>query len=228
MPALQMDPLAEMQEIFVEYGKTASLTLEDGTKITLDAGSTLSYPKHFAEETREIYLKGEAFFEVAPNPQKPFIINANEAVVRVVGTRFNVKAWPSSQAVQVAVAEGKVSLRSAHQPEIEAVLINRGQLSALSDNQTITQPVAVDINKHLAWLKRELVLDNTVLSEVLTQLERWYRLQFELPDPIYKSVRISGVIKKKPINDIIETIAMMINLEAKREGNQVVFLEKSK
>lgn len=221
-----VDTKNELQEVFVEYGKTASLTLPDGTKITLDAGTSLSYPIDFTNDTREVHLRGEGYFEVAPNLQKPFIINANDAVIKVIGTKFNVSAWTKNQAVKVAVAEGRVSLRSSNQAEIDAVVIKMGELSALRDQEILTKPVRVDIEKYLAWLNRDLVFDNTPLFEVLDQLERWYKLQFELPDPVYYSVRISGAIKKKPVNDIIEALSMMINLESRREGNRVYFVEK--
>lgn len=216
----------ELQKVFVDYGKKASLTLTDGTKITLDAGTSLTYPINFTKDTREIQLSGEGYFEVAPNPQKPFIIKANDAVIKVIGTKFNVSAWIDNQALKVAVVEGQVSLRSSNQAELDAVVIKKGELSTLLDKKIVTRPVRVDIDKYLAWLNRDLVFDNTPLFEVLNQLQRWYKLEFELPDPVYSSIRISGTIKRKPVNDIIEALSMMIDLEARREGNRVYFVEK--
>jgi len=225
--SFQGESLPKMKEISVDYGKTAVVTLMDGTRITLDAGSSLSYPSVFADNVRQVYLSGEGFFEVAPNPQNPFIICANNAVVRVLGTKFNVSAWPKLRDIRVAVTEGKVSFRSTVHPKDKAVVIEPGELSVLSDKGVLTAPIETDVEKHLSWQNRELILDNTPLYEALDQLERWYRLRFELPSPLYRSVKISGTIKKMPIDKMIKSLAITVNLEFERVGKRVVFLEKS-
>ncbi len=226
-PSFQAEAMNEMGEISVDYGKTAVVTLTDGTKITLDAGSTLAYPQELMGDIRQVYLSGEAFFEVTANPQKPFVIHANEAVIKVLGTQFNVSAWPKLREIRVAVAEGKVAFRSKDHDEKKAVIVEKGELSILWNKKVLTQPVDVDVKKYLAWLDREMILDNTPLYEALDRLKRWYKLEFELPSPVYNSVRISGTIRKEPINDIIKILSLAVNLEFKRIGNRIIFMEKS-
>ena len=209
-------------EITVENGKHAQFTLDDGTKITLDAGSTFSYSDDFNKETREVFLNGEGYFEVSPNPEKPFIINTHSAVITVLGTKFNVRAWQRYREVKVAVTEGKVSFRTNKTAD-EEVIITRGQLSILYNGGKPTEPRVVDVNKHLLWQKYEFDFVDTPFSEILDQLERWHDLQISLTDAATAADRLTVHIQNKPVDDILELIGALTDLRYKRTGENVIF-----
>ena len=213
-----------MREIIVERAQEADVNLIDGTKVTLDAGSIFHYPENFDSEKREVFLDGEGYFEVAHNPDKPFIVHANNSVVKVLGTKFNVRAWHQNKKVLVAVAEGKVSLRSKEDPKAaEEVVITKGQVSEIKEDGAPSKPRDADIADYLNWLDRKLYLQNVPLRQVFDQLERWYDIEISLTDESYASKRITIFIDNKPIEETLDVIALMNNFKYKRNGRTIIF-----
>ena len=216
------------QEIFVQYCKQMVVNLPDGSRVILDAGSKLTFPEHFSAHKREVHLSGEAYFEVRHNSHRPFVIHANNGLITVLGTKFNVRAWQyNGNEVQVVVVDGSVSLRNASQNNSGGVVINKGKMSYLAANHPVpSPPVSVKIEPYLAWMNRDLILTNTPLFIVLDRLSRWYGLHFELPSPVYNSVRITGTFKKKPVDYILKVIGLTTHLKYKRNGKTIVFYKE--
>lgn len=211
----------ELEKILVANGTQKELILDDGTRVILDAGSSFQYPKRFNSEIREVYLVGEGYFEVPEIKNKPFIVNAGHAVIKVLGTKFNIRAWEQTQKVKVVVAEGKVSLCSRSADPASAVLISRGELSILPKYGQPSNPVGVDIDKHLGWLTRDIEFHNTPMQEILSQLERWYDIHFFLDENIPVFDQLTIHIQDRPVDEIIELIADLMTLEYKLEGKTV-------
>ena len=101
-------PAMAMNQLIIPYGKTSEVLLPDGTKVFLNAGSRLVYPENFTGKTREVFLVGEAFFDVSHDQKHPFIVQVSDLRVKVLGTRFNVSAYPSDNVIETVLAEGKV------------------------------------------------------------------------------------------------------------------------
>jgi ferric-dicitrate binding protein FerR (iron transport regulator) len=217
----------ELAEISVGQKKQSDIALSDGTRITLDAGSFFQYPPEFKGKTREVFLTGEGYFNVTPDEKKPFIVHANNAVIKVVGTRFNVRAWQHNRRVRVTVAEGKVSLRSEKVADEEAVVILEGQLSTLPEKGHPSKPGNVDVKKHLGWINREVFFDDTPFHEILYQLERWYDLRFILEDDSITSDRLTVHIQNKPIEDILELITTLTKQKYERLDSTVILKPKN-
>ncbi len=213
----------EYATIEVELGRKKQITLPDKSVIILDAGSKIKYPKNFNGNTREIYLTGEGYFKITHNSQKPFIVHANNARIKVLGTKFNVSAWPKFKQVKVTVVEGKVAFYNEEKDNAPHVILTKGQSSKILRNGVPTKPVISNIDKQLGWLNQELYLDNTPLGLVIDKLTRWYKLEIKLPDPIYKKTRVTGNFKKRNVDEILKTIALMIDLKVKRTKNKVEF-----
>lgn len=224
LKAPQRQQALEWNELIVKNENHAKITLNDGTKITLDAGSVLRYPEEFTGEKREVFLRGEGYFEVSPtDKQTAFLVYANDAVVNVLGTEFNVRAWPQTDRVKVTVVEGKVSFYSQKAGHEDAVTILPGELSVMPKNKLPSVPRQVDSKKQLAWLNYEMIFEDAPLSEVLHQLERWYNLKFRLTDNSLSSLLLTTHIKNEPVTDILESISLVMNLKYERSGNTVVF-----
>ena len=216
--------VTDWEKQVVANGQQLSLLLSDGTTVHLDAGSELSYPKQFTGATREVHLKGEAYIEVAHGAQKPFIVRAGSAVVKVLGTKFNVQAWDEMKEVRVAVLDGRVAFRSEKQNDESAVVIPKGKMSLLKEKNTeATAPITVDTRVYIAWMERELILNNTPLHEVVQKLQRWYDVKIELPGSVYNSTRITGHFKNRSVEGILEEVGLMIHLNVHRVGKNVVF-----
>ena len=218
----------ELKEISVDQQKQIDIALRDGTRITLDAGSVFQYPHEFKGKTREVFLTGEGYFNVTPDEKKPFIVHANNAVIKVIGTRFNVRAWQHNRKVRVTVAKGKVSLRSEKVADEEAVVILEGQLSTLPEKGRPSEPGNVDVRKHLGWINREVFFDDTPFHEILYQLERWYDLRFILEDDSVASDRLTVHIQDKPVEDILELITTLTHLKYERIGSTVILKSNEK
>lgn len=218
---------SSMKEIAVANGEQRTLILPDETSVTLDSGTHFRYPRSFGDEERTVFLSGEGYFQVTADQTRPFVVHAHRAVITVLGTRFNVRAWRQNRKVIVAVAEGKVSLRSENIPKKEAeVFIEEGQMSRLGEDDIPTIPEPTNINEHLTWLQQEMLFQSVPLQEVLDQLERWYDLEFTLTDTSHADNRITVFIDRKPVDEILDMLSLVNDFEYDREGNRVTFTPK--
>ena len=198
------------------------LELSDGTKVTLDAGSSFDYPEDFSNSAeRKVTLNGEAYFEVARNENVPFIVHANSGLVKVLGTKFNVRAWDKSEEVIVAVAEGKVSLKDGTAMGKDSVVLTKGKMSTLTKDGALTEPVDIDISQYLSWLNREVYFKNKPFIDVIDRIERWYNINIELQDSTLLNNRITVFIENKPLEDNIKLVCMLMNLRYEIRGNTV-------
>ena len=211
---------ARLLTLAVERGAGDELTLSDGTRIRLDAGSTLRYPESFHGDSRSVFLSGEGYFEVAPDEDRPFRVHLDRAVVEVLGTRFNVRAWETEKRVTVAVAEGRVSFLSER--EKKDVEIGPGQISTLAESGPPSGPSPVDIDRHLGWMRREAFFDDAPLPDVLFQLERWYGVQFALEDTSLAGERLSVHLRGESLEGVLELISVLTGLDCRRDGRRVL------
>jgi len=220
-----------LKELHVQKTQKMKVTLSDGTRIALDAGSTIHYPENFNSPVRQVYLSGEGYFEVTSNPEKPFIVKTNGALIRVLGTKFNIRAWQqrSDARVTVAVLEGNVSLQTETPSRgSQKVIISAGQMSELIPHEAPTPPRSVNIRKYTSWMEREMHFENASLGEVLGQLERWYDREIILPDSSLSNSRVTLFIEDKPITETLHIISMMKNLSFREEGHKIIFSYRDK
>lgn len=211
---------AQFETRTVANGARDKLILADGTRITLDAGSRLRYPEVFSGDTRDVFLSGEGYFEVASDAEKPFVVHADRAVVKVLGTRFNMRAWQMDKTVTVAVVEGKVSLGSEETVQ-ESVVIANGQASTLPESGPPAEPYPVDIEKHMGWMRNEVFFERAPLGEILYQLERWHNVRFVLEDSSIAAEQLTVHIRGKALDDVLELISVLTGLDYQRTGGSI-------
>ena len=214
-----------LKEISVANKMIKDVVLSDGTRVKLDAGSTLKYSEKFEGDKREVFLNGEGYFEVTPDKFRPFIVYTNSAQIKVLGTKFNVRAWQKNDNVVVAVVDGKVQFgKSNDNKETDNVTVLKGKMSSIDEEGNVSSPVYTDVSEHLSWMNREMHFQSRTLEEVLDQLSRWYDIKFSLPDDSYRKHHITIFMQNKPINDILELISLMMNFKYEKSGNHVKFL----
>jgi len=209
-----------------DFGLTR-IELADGSIVTLNVGSHLSYPDQFEGNFREVELEGEAFFEVHPNPEKPFIIRAGRAHIQVLGTSFNVNAIPGSKDIAVVVETGRVQV-SANDTETreQDVVLTPGERGVLTkDAQAFTKEPNKDQN-FLAWKTHSFVFDKTSLEDVIEQLNKVYRVQIAMADPTMEQLLLTARFDDRPIRFILEVIAMTHNLEVDQIDESGYLLKK--
>ena len=214
-----------METVSVAHGKRMIVRLDDGSRVTLDAGSELVYPGSFSEEQREVFIRGEGYFEVVSEEDRPFIVKTNEARIRVLGTTFNVRAWEMTERVEVSVIEGFVSLGTQAGDIGSEVVIAKDQLSVLPVGGVPTDPRFVDLDRYLGWLQHEITFEDVPLGEVLHQLERWFELEFVIEDPVITEEHVTMYIKERSVDDILKLVSILAGLRYQRDGNAVLFLQ---
>ena len=167
--------LSAPQKISIPYGETATIQLPDGSRVSLNSGSTLTRNKFFGITNRKLTLDGEAFFTVEKN-ETPFIVHANDAVIQVTGTAFNVRSWsdePENSSV-VSVQSGQVWFYANQNPDAR-VTLNPGESSKLNPDEFIpVKPIRFNKDQVLAWRNDNLSFNNQTLRTIFRQLERTF------------------------------------------------------
>jgi len=186
----------------------SSLTLPDGTKVWLNAGSSISYPVLFANDFRAVSLSGEAYFEVKKDKSWPFVVNTKDMNIVVSGTTFNCNAYPENDQVQTVLVEGEVTL--ANQSAIELATLNPGELAIFDkSNQRITT-TKTDLQKYIAWKSGKLMFRDDKMNMVVEKLERWYNVEFEIEDPEIANYVYTATF----IDESLDQVLKMLTLSA--------------
>lgn len=213
--------LPETREVITERGQRAQLRFSDGSLITINELSVLRYPTHFPANLREVQLTGEAYFEIN-TVEKPFVVRVDDAVIKVLGTAFNISAWPNEQWVDVVVSEGSVSIHSDAAIDEDWIILEKNYRSRIMKGIGPSPPKKVDVQTYLAWLSGKLIFENTPLKDVLGQLERRYDVTFIVNDPDIYTRRLTASLKDETINDVITLFRFTLNLNFELKDSVVV------
>ena len=211
-------------QMLVPYGKTAQIILSDGTKVWLNAGTKLVYPPSFQADKREVFLVGEAFFEVTENPDRPFIVKTKELNVKVLGTSFNVKTYPDDNNIETTLASGKVMLeknenKNKHGKEI---ILRPGQMANYSKEYKTIKVKNVEIESYISWKDGWYKLEGLALSELAKKLERYYDIQIDILPKDLQILKITGKLElKESIERVMENISVTAAFNYTIENNQV-------
>lgn len=205
-----------------QRGQRATITLSDGSIIKLNAESAVSFEEKFTGDTREIALTGEAFFEVKRNPDKPFIVKTGELSTTVLGTSFNIQAYPEKDEIAVTVATGKVLVKTRNQKGTAGSQIltpNHQVTYHTSSGEMVKQKV--DPAHFLAWKNDEIRLDKTTLSEAVVILERWYNIEIVFANEALGDCLISGKYNSDNLVNILESIKYIKGIEYRIDEDKV-------
>ena len=200
------------------------IELSDGTKVWLNAESNLQYPAQFSGNIREVKLIGEAYFEVAPNKQKPFIVSTEKEKVEVLGTHFNVSSYKDGDYSAVTLSEGKVKVAPLANPTNASTLTPNRQ--AIIRGSEIEE-LSVNAEEYIAWKNGEFMFNNESLANVLKQLSRWYDFDYSIA-PELKDLKIWGSISKYENFDKVLKIIKITDKKIKLniEGRKVLIMEE--
>ena len=207
----------EIKQYATKLGERAKITLADGTQIWLNAGSLLKYPTEFNGDTREVYLTGEAFFDVAKDKEHPFIIHTNKMDTKVLGTSFNVQAYPDHTTQEVAVLTGRVNVKSTITDE--NVYVTPGQKVIFKSKSNKLQAFKdVPVNTISLWRKNIMVFEETPLPEVIATINRNYNIPIEVKNKNLNALKINGYFKELSANEVMALMCNIINAEYKVES----------
>lgn len=184
------DAKSSLNQLNVPYGKMTSLVLSDGTKVFVNSGTKLIYPPVFAKDKREIYLVGEAYFDVAKNKEWPFVIKTDQMDVKVLGTSLNVSAYSDDDRHSVVLVTGAVNVTSASLKGNYNIYPNQMFSFDVKSNKVGIQEV--DVDNYTSWVNGYLMLKSQRLDLVLQKLERHYNCSINYNAPKLADIRVSG------------------------------------
>ena len=199
------------------------VVLADGSKVYLNSESEIRYPTFFAGGERRVFLKGEAFFEVASDTSRPFIVEVGEMDVRVLGTRFNVNAYAPERAIRTTLVSGKV--RVSDREDKAAVILEPGQQAVWKKDGLTTREV--DALAVSAWVDGKFYFEEGMtLEEITEQLQRWYDIDFFFASERVKRFVFAGMIKKEyTANEIFSMIEKAARVKFTVNGRTVTVSE---
>ncbi len=164
---------SKMNKLVVPFGKRSFLILADGTKIWLNSGTELEFPSHFHDKTREIYIQGEIYLEVAQLEKKPFIAHTPKMQILVYGTSFNISAYKEDKEQSVVLVEGSVQVKNNN----EWLKLAPNEIVKISEKKMKKE--TVDVLEHISWKNGVLIFNKTPMSEVLNKIGRYYNVEFK-------------------------------------------------
>jgi transmembrane sensor len=255
LPKVMVKPSPEPAPLQYDYtqasrvGERKSFQLPDGSKVMLNAGSTLTMAQDFNTNSREVTLEGEAFFDVSHNPGKPFIIHTTVMNVKVLGTVFNVKAYPADKTVETSLLKGSVEITLKNdekkkiilKPNEKIVLPNlmadklqdeksssKKTIAAKADYKIATLTYIDSAVKEVSWTENRLAFTDNSFEEIAPELERWYNVSITIEDEAVKQFRFTATFDQKNIIQIMDALQLTRQFEYLVEQNNRIIIRKRK
>jgi len=224
-------PVPATNDIYTANGSRTHLTLPDGTLVWLNAGSRLSYGKNYNSSTREVSLTGEAFFDVARNSQKPFLIHTARIDIQVLGTSFNVKSYPMDRTTEATLIRGSIEVSIKDRPSEKIILKPNEKLVVANDDSallrsnpgrlapSVKDESLVTIRKptyeqstgaiiETSWVDNKLTFKEETFGELALQMERWYGVTIRFGDPALAQLQFTGSFKEETIQQALEALKL--------------------
>lgn len=200
------------------------ITLPDGSTIRMNRNSRISFRKGLKGATRKVSLQGEAFFQVTHDADKPFIIHAGDAVIRDIGTSFNVKQGSDGKIV-VAMKEGRVTLRAQNTSSKGRSMLTKNDIGILEKGHVATMKQK-NIQNYLSWIQGRLVFKNMRLDKVIRQLDHIYGISSQLADSSLATLHLTAYTQNTSLGEVLDMIALSLDLTYRKEGQQVIWRTK--
>jgi ferric-dicitrate binding protein FerR (iron transport regulator) len=200
--------------------ETNEIVLPDGSRVTINADSKLTYKRDFGKESRILNLQGEAFFEVQKNPDRPFIIQAGNAEIKVLGTSFNVKAYKEMNKIEVTVAEGVVSLYEKDMKQ-KKVLAGKGEKAVYNKQQKIVKKQANDDRNYISWKTQLIVFENDSLLNIAETLSDVYHKDIIILDPSLNNCTVTTKFENKDLETVIKVLESTLDIRLEEKEGKI-------
>lgn len=243
-------PSAEQTTIYnsieTPKGSNTIINLPDGSKITLNAESKLRYPEKFSGRKRQVYLEGEAFFEIAKDPQRQFIVMTPDLAVKVHGTKFNIKSYPEENTVETTLVEGAISLYKTDQkgkligkeikmePNQQIVLYKGASINESDETQSVTKLEVpevikpklmlsrrIDTDRFTSWKDGTLIIKSEPLEKLAITLERRYNVTIHFEEERIKQFRFTGTIENETIEQVLAAIKLASSIDYQMDEREI-------
>lgn len=214
--------MIQYAEIGALRGQKASVTLPDGTKITLNSESTLKYSTNYNQSDRAVELVGEAYFEVAKNKKIPFVVKAGKLEIEAKGTAFNIKAYPTDNSISTTLTEGKIEVKT---PVDVLSMIPNERMEYNNTDQTFRKLTLTDAVGSIGWLNDELSFENATLAEVVANFSRIYNIDIQFASESIKEQRFTGKINNNSLLSVLRIISFTSPIRFEQKDSVVILYE---
>ncbi len=222
-----IDPGTAYQVYQTVSRQKSTITLPDGSVVKLNSESTLTYPEEFTDDVRKVQLEGEAFFEVARSPDKPFLVRSGKVTTTVLGTSFNIRAYPDDKDITIAVATGKVSIMSQdNEKQLPPLTLTPNEVASYNlPGKTLTK-TPQDISDIIAWKDGLLILNDKNLSEVAKLLEKWYGTKITIENQSLRYCLVRGKFNDPSLQQVLEALKFVHGIEYDFNHEEVILRGK--
>jgi transmembrane sensor len=241
------EAIAKSNEVSTRRGSKTRVQLPDGTVVMLNAGSKLTYNKDYGKELREVTLSGEGFFDVKRMTDKPFVIHTASINIKVLGTVFNVKAYPEDKRTETSLIRGSIEVTMKNRPNDKIILAPSEKL--VVENNTVVDKVVntsngteipdvsintlMSVNKlryserdssvaETGWVDNKLVFRDESFEEIARRMERWYDVDIEITDARLSEKRLNGTFEKETIAQALEALKISSPFQYDQTGNKII------
>ncbi len=225
-----------LNRVATERAQVGTVYLSDGTRVLLGAESELRFAPSLGAVARDVYLDGNAYFEVKTDPRRPFRVHTAQGVTEVLGTRFGVRAYGADSMTTVVVAEGRVRLeqvppddaggsRGPGRAAVErnAVVLDPGDLGRVTTRGELEKQRDVAVDRYLAWTERRLVFTDTPLRDIAAELQRWYDVEIAVGEESLGRRRLSATFGHEPLDAVLDHLAIALGVRVVRDGQAITF-----
>ena len=230
---------ASLNEITTRMGSRSKVQLPDGSIVWLNAGSKLVYDKNYGQQQREVTLLGEAFFDVKKHASKPFIIHASNINIKVLGTAFNVKAYPDDKKIETSLIRGSIEVTINNRPDNKIILSPNEKLivenetaAKLQSKQGPAQPAIAFQKLHYnaidstiaetAWVADRLTVREETFGELAIKMERWYDVQIEIRNESLPNKVLSVSFENETVDQALEALKELFQFRYEKTGNNII------
>lgn len=239
-PVSAIASVQELNEVSTRMGSKTRIQLPDGTVVMLNSGSKLTYGKEYGLQLREVTLTGEGYFDVKKMKEKPFVIHASNINIRVLGTAFNVKAYPEDKHTETSLIRGSIEVTIKNRPDNKIILSPNEKL-IVENNSLPGQGAAteksvvptVSINKlkydqkdktlpETQWVENRLVFRDEAFEELAARMERWYDVKIVIEGEQLKQTRMNGSFDKETIDQALEALRLMIPFKIEQKDRKII------
>jgi len=207
-------------------GSISQVVLPDSTLVSLNSGSEIKYATNDKKKLREIFLNGEAWFDVKKNKKRPFIVHTSFYEVMVKGTQFNVKAYPEDSEIVTTLEKGSVNVMSSGNFKMKSRFLKPGEQLVYNVDDNFLETNKVNTRIYTSWKDNKLIFINMNLKELIVLLERKYGVDIEVKANVILDYHYDGIIKNETILEVLDILKETLPVDYKIEGQKIIIRKK--
>lgn len=242
-------PIRPFNEITINPGSRTKVQLPDGSQVWVNSGSHLTYEGNFKGNTREVQLDGEAYFDVAKDASRPFIVHTSGIDIKVLGTAFNVKAYKTEATIEATLIHGSIEVINKSQPGSAKIMLkpheklvyNKYVIKDIKDQKADIKPVAdsfsiiiKSLGKNIAdndivetaWVYNKLIFEDERFADLALKMERWYNVKISIENEKLKDYRISGTFVNETAEEAVKALQLLVPFSYSIKNNEVKIIKK--